>query len=105
MSATCRICGRPVTTGAERKLRRHVDCQPGYDEDTYARLVAWRVELARERSVPAFVIFTDATLMAIAEDRPRDASGLLGIPGVGRTKCELYAEAVLGILATEDRAG
>jgi DNA helicase-2/ATP-dependent DNA helicase PcrA len=51
--------------------------------------------------MPAFVIFTDATLMAIAEDRPRDAAGLLGIPGVGRTKCELYAEAVLAILAVE----
>jgi len=51
--------------------------------------------------VPAYVIFTDATLMAIAEDRPTDAAGLLAIPGVGRVKCEQYAEAVLAILATE----
>jgi DNA helicase-2/ATP-dependent DNA helicase PcrA len=104
MSATCRVCGRPVNTGAERKLKRHADCPPGYDEDTYARLVAWRLERAKERSVPAFVIFTDATLMAIAEERPKDPSALLGIPGVGRTKCDLYAEAVLAILATEASA-
>ncbi len=54
--------------------------------------------------MPAFVIFTDATLMAIAEDRPKNASGLLGIPGVGRTKCEQYAETVLAILASEGDA-
>lgn len=99
LSATCRACGKPLHTGAERKLRRHVDCPSGYDEDTYASLVAWRLGLARERSVPAYVIFTDATLMAIAEDRPRDTTGLLAIPGVGRTKCEQYGEAVLAILA------
>ncbi len=99
LSATCRACGKPLHTGAERKLRRHVDCPAGYDEDTYASLVAWRLGLARERSVPAYVIFTDATLMAIAEDRPKDTTGLLAIPGVGRTKCEQYGEAVLAILA------
>ncbi|MCA0294966.1 MAG: ATP-dependent DNA helicase UvrD2 [Actinobacteria bacterium] len=99
LSATCRACGKPLHTGAERKLRRHVDCPAGYDEDTYTSLVAWRLGLARERSVPAYVIFTDATLMAIAEDRPKDTTGLLAIPGVGRTKCEQYGEAVLAILA------
>lgn len=101
LSATCRVCGKSLHSGAERKLKRHADCPPGYDEQTYARLVTWRLDLARERSVPAFVIFTDATLMAIAEDRPTDATGLLAIPGVGRTKCEQYAPAVLAILAGE----
>jgi DNA helicase-2/ATP-dependent DNA helicase PcrA len=43
--------------------------------------------------------------MAIAEERPKDPSALLGIPGVGRTKCDLYAETVLAILAEEDGAG
>jgi DNA helicase-2/ATP-dependent DNA helicase PcrA len=99
LSATCRSCGKALHTGAERKLRRHVDCPSGYDEDTYATLIAWRLGLARERSVPAYVIFTDATLMAIAEDRPTDIAGLLAIPGVGRTKCDQYGEAVLAILA------
>ena len=101
LSATCRVCGKPLHTGAERKLRRHADCPPGYDENTYAELVAWRLALSKERSVPAYVIFTDATLMAIAEDRPTDAAGLLAIPGVGKVKCEQYAEAVLAILATQ----
>ena len=97
-SATCRICDRPITSGAERKLRRHLDCEPSYDEEVYARLKQWRLDLARERSLPAFVIFTDATLMAIAEASPGDAAGLLRIPGVGPTKCEQYGPAVLEIL-------
>lgn len=100
LSATCRVCGKPLSTGAERKLRRHADCPANYDEDTYTRLVAWRLALAREKSVPAYVIFTDATLMAIAEDRPVDEAALLKIPGVGKVKCEQYADAVLEILAT-----
>lgn len=101
LSATCRVCGKPLHSGAERKLHRHAECPPGYDEDTYTRLVAWRLALSKERSVPAYVIFTDATLMAIAEDRPKDAAGLLAIPGVGRVKCEQYAQDVLALLATE----
>ena len=44
------------------------------------------------------MIFTDATLMAIAEASPGDAAGLLRIPGVGPTKCEQYGPAVLEIL-------
>ncbi len=101
LSATCRVCDRPLQTGAERKVKRHTDCPPGYDEQTYERLVAWRLELARERSVPAFVIFTDATLMAIAEDRPANATALRGVPGIGKAKSEQYGEAVLAILAGE----
>lgn len=104
LSATCRACGKPLHSGAERKLRRHADCPAAYDEDTWARLVAWRLGVAKERSVPAYVIFTDATLMAIAEDRPADAPALLSIPGVGRTKAEQYGEAILALLAGEDGA-
>ena len=85
-------------------MHRHAGCPPGYDEETYARLVAWRGEVARERSVPAFVIFTDATLMAIAEERPPDPAALLRIPGVGRVKAEQFGEAVLATLAGEGAA-
>lgn len=104
LSASCRSCGKPLTTGAERKLRRHAGCPAGYNEGTYTRLVAWRLALSQEKSVPAYVIFTDATLMAIAEDRPADEAALLRVPGVGKVKCEQYGEAVLAILAEESAA-
>ena len=98
MSASCRVCGKPLTSGAERKLKRHASCPANYDEDTYARLIAWRLEAARQKAQPAFVIFTDATLMTIAENRPASLPELLAIPGVGKVKSEHYGEAVLAIL-------
>ena len=90
--------GKPLTSGAERKLKRHASCPANYDEDTYARLIAWRLEAARQKAQPAFVIFTDATLMTIAENRPASLPELLAIPGVGKVKSEHYGEAVLAIL-------
>ena len=88
-----------LATGAERKLGRHADCPASYDEATYDALVAWRSKVAKERSFPAYCVFTDATLMAIAETAPADTDGLLAIPGVGRSKLEQYGQAVLDILA------
>lgn len=101
MSATCRVCGRSLSGGAERKLQRHLDCVPGYDEAVHEQLTSWRRAAASARGLPAFCIFTDATLMAIAERQPRDEVGLLSVPGVGRAKCDQYAATVLAILAGE----
>lgn len=101
LEATCRACGRGLTSGAERKLKRHADCPSTYDEATWEALRAWRKAEADAASMPAFVIFTDATLMAIAEERPTNLTELSGISGVGRTKLERYGEAVLGILAEQ----
>lgn len=98
LTETCRVCAKPLTTGAERKLSRHADCPASYDEAVYAELVSWRQREAKARSLPAYCVFTDATLMAIAERNPSDEEGLLAIPGVGRAKLEQYGDAVLGIL-------
>ena len=98
-SARCRVCGKSLVTGAEHKLGRHADCPASYDEAVYAELVAWRSAVAKERSFPAYCVFTDATLMAIAETAPVDTDALLAIPGVGRSKLEQYGRAVLDILA------
>ncbi|MDO5535030.1 MAG: ATP-dependent DNA helicase UvrD2, partial [Propionibacteriaceae bacterium] len=98
LSATCRACGRGLTSGAERKLKRHTTCPSTYDEATWEALRAWRKARAEEASMPAFVIFTDATLMAIAEQRPANLSDLAAISGVGRTKLERYGTGVLAVL-------
>src|SRR5690606_7824922 len=55
----------------------------------------WRATTAREQNVPAYVIFHDATLRAIAEAEPDDLDALGQIPGIGGTKLERYGEAVL----------
>ena len=49
--------------------------------------------------MPAYCVFTDATLTAIAETRPDDTSALVRIPGIGPVKVDKYAEAVLRICA------
>jgi ATP-dependent DNA helicase RecQ len=61
------------------------------------RLKAWRAEVAREHNLPAFVIFHDATLRAIAERAPQDLADLEGISGMGVKKLEAYGQEVLRV--------
>jgi len=95
--ATCRVCGSALTAAVARKLGRCEDCPSSYDEDLFERLRAWRLETANAASVPAFVVFTDATLVALAEARPTSAAELLAVPGVGRAKLERYGAEVLAL--------
>jgi len=99
LASACRVCGRGLTSGAERKLGRHEGCESSYDEATWEALRAWRKAEAGRASVPAFVVFTDATLMAIAEGRPATLQQLGTVSGVGAVKLERYGAAVLAVLA------
>ena len=94
------MCGRPLAAAVARKLGRCADCPSTLDEPLFERLRAWRLDQAREQSVPAYVIFTDATLTAIAETRPRSAAELARIPGVGRAKLDRYGAQVLSLCAS-----
>jgi DNA helicase-2/ATP-dependent DNA helicase PcrA len=64
-----------------------------------ARLVEWRRTLARASAVPAYVIFPDRTLDAVASARPRSRAELAALPGIGPVKLERYGEAVLQLVA------
>jgi ATP-dependent DNA helicase UvrD/PcrA len=97
--ARCRICQRPLLDAPERKLRRCHSCPSDYDEALFERLRAWRLEQAASEQLPAFCVFTDATLAAIAEIRPADASALVRIPGIGRVKLDKYGAEVLRLCA------
>lgn len=100
----CRGCGTDLVTGATRKVGRCHDCPPTYDEATFEALRGWRLKVAGAASVPAYVVFTDATLTAIAEKRPASPGELGSISGVGARKLERYGDAVLAILAGSDCA-
>ena len=63
----------------------------------FAALKEWRAEVAKEHSLPAYVIFHDATLASIAARNPQGEADLHGISGVGDAKREKYGEAVLRI--------
>jgi ATP-dependent DNA helicase RecQ len=66
----------------------------------YAALKAWRAEVAREHNLPAYVIFHDATLAAIAKRAPQTLDDLQGISGMGVKKLEAYAQEVLRVVAS-----
>ncbi|GAB2698518.1 ATP-dependent DNA helicase UvrD2 [Thalassiella azotivora] len=96
---TCRVCAAVLSTGAERKVGRCSTCPPTYDEHVFEALREWRSRTAAEAKVPAYVVFTDATLVAVAETRPGDVASLARIPGVGPTKLDRYGEDVLAVLS------
>lgn len=96
--ASCRVCGTMLASGAERKVGRCSQCPPTYEEQTFNALREWRKEVALSAEVPAFVVFTDATLTAIAEARPASLEELARLAGVGPSKLEKYGEAVLAVL-------
>jgi DNA helicase II / ATP-dependent DNA helicase PcrA len=66
-------------------------------------LRSWRADAARASGVPAFVLFHDTTLAAVAEARPRDRHALLALPGMGPVKAERYGDALLGVVADHTR--
>jgi ATP-dependent DNA helicase RecQ len=68
------------------------------DADLLERLKAWRTAEARRRGVPAYVVFADRVLAAIAAARPEGREALLGVKGVGPAKLESYAEAILALV-------
>jgi DNA helicase II / ATP-dependent DNA helicase PcrA len=100
--ARCRSCGADLITAASRKIGRCDDCPPTYDEATFEALRTWRATVASETKVPAYVVFTDATLTAIAERKPSDVAALATISGVGAAKLARFGESVLSILGGAD---
>jgi ATP-dependent DNA helicase RecQ len=69
---------------ARRAAKREGDI--ACDEILFARLRALRKRLADERSVPAYIIFGDTTLRAMARHYPETVDAMEGIPGVGEKK-------------------
>ncbi|WP_174248255.1 ATP-dependent DNA helicase UvrD2 [Streptomyces hoynatensis] len=100
----CRVCGRTMTDAVEIKLRRCADCPSQIDEELYERLREWRAGRAAELGRPAYAVFTDATLTAIAEGAPGSERELSRIPGVGAYKLRQFGAEVLALCAGEAAA-
>ncbi len=95
----CRVCGAVLSAPADRKLGRCATCPSTLDEELFERLRQWRVQVATAQGVPAYVVFTDATLTALAERKPTTEAELAVIPGIGPHKLSRYGEAVLKLVA------
>jgi ATP-dependent DNA helicase RecQ len=70
--------------------------------ERFEQLRALRLVLARQKQVPAYVVFNDATLLAMAEDKPETLEDLAAIPGVGRKKLETYGDQFVALLRALD---
>ncbi|CAL95934.1 ATP-dependent DNA helicase [Azoarcus olearius] len=84
--------------GKSRSAAR-MDIPGGVPTTLFDRLRAWRAATAKERNVPAYVIFHDATLREIAIARPTSMAELGGISGIGDRKLEAYGQAIVDLVA------
>ena len=101
------LTGRPASgrgKAAAARDQRRAGPAADPDDPLLVRLRAWRLVTARDQSVPAYVVFSDATLQAIAARRPGTLAQLAGVPGVGAVKLDRYGAAVLE-LCTESASG
>jgi DNA helicase-2/ATP-dependent DNA helicase PcrA len=87
------------------KLMRCEDCPSDMDEGLYERLRAWRAVQAERTGQPDFCVFTDRTLMAIAEAQPATPAELSRIPGVLARKLQRHGADVLAICAGQEVSG
>jgi DNA helicase-2/ATP-dependent DNA helicase PcrA len=94
----CRVCGAALLAAVDRKLGRCADCPADRDELLFEALREWRAERARELGQPAYCVFTDATLGAIAEQRPSSAEALVALPGIGQAKLDRFGPEVLALV-------
>ncbi|CAN5645560.1 ATP-dependent DNA helicase UvrD2 [soil metagenome] len=97
-ASRCRICNNQLTTPAAVMLRRCETCASDIDEALLTELKDWRLRVSKELKVPAYVVFTDNTLIAIAELMPSDDAALVSIPGIGARKLEQFGPDVLELV-------
>jgi ATP-dependent DNA helicase RecQ len=89
----------PLATAEARKsARKRMAASVPVDSDLRDALRAWRLKLARELSVPAYVILHDATLDALSKQEPRTIAELLEVQGIGEKKAERFGQAILGVI-------
>ncbi|HUB54745.1 MAG TPA: ATP-dependent DNA helicase UvrD2 [Mycobacterium sp.] len=97
-ASRCRICNNQLTTPAAIMLRRCETCAADIDDELLLQLKDWRLRTAKDLKVPAYVVFTDNTLIAIAEMLPSDDAALVAIPGIGARKLEQFGPDVLELV-------
>lgn len=79
----------------DRKRKVAPDLLDQADQELLAKLKGLRRDMARALGKPAFIIFSDATLIDMAQKRPLDRAQMLSVSGVGETKFERFGEAFL----------
>jgi ATP-dependent DNA helicase RecQ len=89
---------RPVKDRSPKRSRIESESWQDVDRDLFERLRAARLQIARARGVPPYVIFHDTTLRELARLRPTSIAELYGIRGIGARKAEDLGEAFLAVI-------
>lgn len=91
---------RNGSRGARRATKAISKREPpaGMDASLFERLRETRLELAKQKGVPAYVVCHDRTLMEIAADRPTDLAALAQVAGMGPARIEAYGEMLLSVV-------
>jgi ATP-dependent DNA helicase RecQ len=93
------VLGRTGGGGTRARRASAGDALGAADRPLFEALREWRAGVAKEQGMPAYIVFGDATLRALAEHRPGSLTDLDGITGIGAKKREAYGEAVLAVIA------
>jgi ATP-dependent DNA helicase RecQ len=91
---------RPIKGRVQKRSRIESESWQDVDRDLFDRLRAVRLQIARARGVPPYVIFHDTTLREMARLRPTTVEALHGIRGVGARKAEDLGETFLAAIRT-----
>jgi len=91
---------RPEKGRSAPRARVEVESWEGVDRTLFERLRAMRLEIARSRSVPPYVIFHDSTLRELARIKPRSLSELSGVYGMGAKKIDALGGVILETIRT-----
>ena len=93
------VIGRAGGAPRVRKVSAS-DALDASDRGLFEALREWRAGVAKELGVPAYIVFGDATLRALAEHKPASLADLDGVTGIGAKKREAYGAAVLEVVAS-----
>jgi ATP-dependent DNA helicase RecQ len=103
---SCDVCRGKVALPPKLRKSSRRDSTPSrspavthasVDDELLTLLKSLRLHLAREKGVPAYLIFNDATLLEMAARKPRNEAELLQVPGVGPAKLEKYGRRFLAL--------
>ena len=100
----CRVCGKRLSSGMERAVGTCRTCPSDIPMETVERLRAWRKTVVTKRSeeagksIPAFLVATDAVLIGIASDRPSTVRALARVKGIHKRLVSEHGEEILEIL-------
>ena len=96
---TARANGRARSGGGSGRSRA-ADALDEAAKETFEALREWRTSVAKEKQIPPYMVFSDATLVGIVEAAPASTAQLSGISGVGAKKLAEYGDAVLEVLGS-----